>query len=85
MEGVWRTLCIGVLFTKECEWILMSTKFPALLIVVFGNLTTRYLKFCLVQATFFLLMPFLLSLWRVSWMAGMLPAASLSLLSDQRG
>lgn len=35
--------------------------------------------------SFFLLLPFLLSLWRVSWLAGMLPTASLSLLSDWRG
>lgn len=30
MEVVWRTLCIGVLFTKECEWITNVNQVPSL-------------------------------------------------------
>lgn len=76
---------LGFCSQRNMSGLLMSTKFPALLIIVVGKLTTRYLKYCLAQASFFLLMPFLLSLWRVSWLTGMLPTASLSLLSDRRG
>lgn len=71
---MWRTLfCLQ---TKEYEWIANISQLPALLIVVgVGKLATRSVRCCLVQAPFFLLMPFPLLLWRVSQMVGMLPAA----------
>lgn len=69
--------CVALGFclqTKEYEWIANVGQLPALLFVVgVGKLATRHLKCCLVQAAFFHIMPFLLLLWRVSQMAGMLP------------